>query len=404
MNNRFLILLVSLLANAALGFFLVRQVPAVASSDSAVKSTEHRESVISSPVSAELISAIRLNQENWTHLNVTDDVAFVARLRAAGFPSDMILTLVNSRLRLRYADLFKRLQPAANHPYWQRSYDQSSASPDERAARRALERELADERKKILGADFDQATLAARRQRERLYGNIPAGKADQLQTIVRDYGDLVSSVREQSKGIILPEDRAQLALLEREKRADLAALLTPAELAEYDLRSSPSASVVRNRLRNFDTTEDEYRRLVSLQLEFDQQYGPLNLLTASQRQDRTEALKGLDDRIKATFSPERLVDYEIKTDPAYSRISSLLTQFKVSGTTPDTLVAMQQDLTQRANAIRQDRTLDTSSRDAQLKVLSGEATTRLKTALGGDAFKEYKSNGGPLNSLLNRAR
>jgi len=404
MNSRFLILAVSLVANAALGFFYVRH-PVDGSSHiekSRSAATVPDTALHSAPDAVE--TGIPLNEQTWMRLNATDDGALVSQLRAAGFPPDMILALVNLRLNTRYADLFKRLRSPIDYPYWRKNHIQSDPSTLEtRAARRALEREIADERRKLLGANSELLTPVERIRRERLYGEIPQAKTEQLEAITRDYDDLASLVRERSKGIILPEDREQLALLEREKRADLVTIFTPAELVEYDLRASPSALTVRNRLRYFDSSEEEYRTFVALQLDFDRTYGAPNLLNAEQKQLRSDAEKNLAAQIKASLSPERFAQYEIKTDQSYPSISDLLTRYKVTGTSADALVGTQRDLAQRYNAIRQDRSVNPVLREAQIKLLADEATTRLTTALGNETFNEYKRNGGPLNSLLNRS-
>jgi hypothetical protein len=339
---------------------------------------------------------------NWTQLNAPADAAFVARLRASGFPPHLISALVTLRLKERYADLRRRLLPAVDYPYWRQTFYEDDATPELRAARRALEREIADERRQLLGPDADLTSQAERANRARLYGNLAAEKIDQLGAIDRDYADLASQVGARAQGIILPEDREQLALLDRERRADLVALLTPEELAEYDLRSSPSAVTMRNRLRFFDPSEEEYRTLVGLQLEFDQRFGATSRLSAEQQDQRTAAQGELTAKIRATLSPARFADYENRSDQTYGSFTYLLNQFQLTGVTADTMVAMQRDLATRYNAVRQDRSLDAATRDARLAALNTEATARLSGALGAEAFKLYKGNAGPLNSLLNR--
>ena len=240
-----------------------------------------------------------------------------------------------------------------------------------------------------------------RANRERLYGNISAEKADQLSAIDRDYGEVSKAVREKTKGILLPEDRAQLAAIEAERRADLAQVLTPQELLEYDFRSSPSAATVRQSLRNFEATEEEFRALTTLQLAFDKTYGSPASLSAEQQQQRALATTELTAQIKALLPPDRYAEYEIKTDPAYSSVVMLLAQYS-SPADATVVVGAQRDLAQRFTALRNNRSLDAATRNAQLDALSAEANTRMAAALGPEAFKSYKMNGGPINALLNR--
>jgi hypothetical protein len=393
------VLLLSLAANLALaGLLLWRAAPAAPAPapDGAVLNPAPASAAPAAPT-----GLVGPGPQTWQRLAAANDAEFVAGLRAEGFPPGMMLVLVNQRLLARHADALGKFRAPADYDYWRKNAYEDALSPEDRAARRALSRQIADERRQLLGDDADLATQYERANRERLYGDLPVEKVDQLTAINRDYSEITALLRDRARGMILPEDREQFARLEQEKRADLARLLTPEELREYDLRSSPSAAAVRQQLRNFDVTEDEYRALVGLQLAFDATYGNRNNLGGEQEQRRTAAAAELTAQIRALMPPERFAEYEIKTDPTYSRVASLISQFN-SPADPGAVVSAQRDLAERFNALRQGRTLAPAVRDAQLDVLSVEANRRMAAALGPEAFKIYKGTGGPINALLNR--
>jgi hypothetical protein len=75
--------------------------------------------------------------------------------------------------------------------------------------------------------------------------NFPREKTDQLQRIASDYRELSEQVYARTDGIIPPEERQKLSVLEQEKAADLATVLTPPELEEYQLRASDSDRLKR---------------------------------------------------------------------------------------------------------------------------------------------------------------
>lgn len=78
-----------------------------------------------------------------------------------------------------------------------------------------------------------------------LLENLSREKWDELQSIAADYGELAEKIYRRSNGLIAPADRAQLALLEKEKHADLAALLAPEELDAYQRRAADTARLYR---------------------------------------------------------------------------------------------------------------------------------------------------------------
>jgi hypothetical protein len=348
------------------------------------------------------LAPVPLTPEIWQKLSQGTDAEYIARLRAEGFPMRTLYVLAYSRVAQSHAAEYKKFAPSAEYEYWRRSlYQYDALSPEDRAARRALNRQVSDEVRQLIGADTEAAmTSFGLGSRERQYGSLPAAKVDQLSSIVRDYSELSTMVRDRTQGIILPEDRDQLAALEKEKRADLEKLLTPAELLEYDLRSSPSAGTTRSRLRYFEPTEDEYRAITALQLAFDNTYGGTNPSGAQQVQ-RREAAAELTAQIKALLPADRYAEYEIKTDPAYANLARTVAQYAPSAD-PVAAFNVQKDLVQRATSIRQDRNLDTATRNAQLDALAAEANTRMEAAVGAEAVKGMKVMGGPLNSLLNR--
>jgi hypothetical protein len=393
-----LFLSLSLAANLALGaVWFWRTAPAPAAAPAPMVAGSFTKTVVASVPAAP-------DEHTWTHLTEGSDAEFVARLRAEGFPPRVLAALVRARVAERHADALRKFKPSADFAYWRRnnpfSFQEEDLTPEQRAERRALNRQMADEARQLLGEEADEMTPYERADRARLFGNLPTEKVDQLSAVNRDYGELTAMVRDRMKGMPLPEDRAQLVALEAEKRADLAAVLTPAELLEYDLRASQSAMTVRARLRNFDATEDEYRALTTLQLAFDRTYGGSNA-SGEQQQRRAAAQAELNEQIKALLPADRYAEYEVKTDNSYVGMASLLTQYNPSGDAGAAVLA-QKDLATRYNALRNDRTLSPDVRNAQLDALSVEANTRMTTVLGAQAFEIFRNNGGPINSLLKR--
>jgi hypothetical protein len=78
-----------------------------------------------------------------------------------------------------------------------------------------------------------------------LVENLPPEKWEQLQRIAADYGELAEKIYRQSSGLIPPEDREKLGVLEREKNADLALVLTQDELEIYQQHASDTQRLQR---------------------------------------------------------------------------------------------------------------------------------------------------------------
>ncbi|MBI5423844.1 MAG: hypothetical protein HZA32_07135 [Opitutae bacterium] len=326
-----------------------------------------------------------------------DNASYVAQLRADGFPPDVIRALVQMRVSRRYQDMKKALRGPIPDEYWKAvdfsNFPGGPTTPEMRAAFRQLDRDMADELRALLGTGNDALSPYERSRRERTMGHLSSEKINQVEALQRDYADLRRQVTESSNGLILKTDREQLRLLEREQRADLAAVLTPDELREYDLRASPSADATRSKLRFFDATEDEYRALATLQLEFDQTYGVTNLSQDEQTRRRT-AEPQLLEKIKAQLGPERFATYLVTTDGVFSETRAFTRSYGYDDAMARQLVATKQDFSRRADAVLNDSSLSREARTAALTALNTEASTQLGATLGADNFAKYRRSAG----------
>ncbi len=396
-----LLLALSLAVNAALAFVAVNRSThwvdfaakptAVANApDPAAAAAAKREA---------LLAAGKIDPELWNDIAHGDLRDVAARLKAEGFPPSLQRAIVAALIADRFVARHKELgQLIATQPWWYQ-LNGSPVGSKIIQMRQQIAREEKDALEQILGPD-PGATDYRRAQRLRQYGDLPPEKQTELERITSDYNELMQEVRMASQNILLPEDREKLAYLDKEKRADIVKLLSPEELFEYDLRSSPSASTLRYQLSAFNPTEDEYRALMKLQLAFDAQYPSGETMTMDQRRQRSEAQPKLTEQARDVLSPERFAEYQQKTDPAYVSTNALVTRLQLPDTATADLVAVQKDITKRATDVRQDRSLSSDQRAAQLAALASEGQVRVGTIVGDSNLPAYRQSAGYwLNNL-----
>lgn len=383
----------SIAANAA--FFFQRT---VSSAPAAVRNPGIAQAGSANPPDPAAEAAIVTQAEvaqlakTWARLQSGDVKTLVERLRAAGFSETMIRSIVAAQVNERFSARRKALLAQQEEtPYWQ-SLQQFGLDPKTRSAFRELNREQTEQVKALLGPDGllgNEERLAYQR---RQFGDIPADKIDQLQNIISDYSDLRQQIQSNANGVLLPEDREKLTLLEKEQRADLAGLLTPQELENYELRSSSTASQLRSQLGIFKPSEAEFVAIFRATRAAEEQFGSLSNTSGNfsqYQQIRTAAL----EQAKAQLTPERYAALQQATDPAYSTINRLVARLDLPTTAAVQVVSVQQDTMKRANAIRSDKGLSADQRAVQLSALAQEASTTISQALGGtrglEAYKQY---------------
>jgi hypothetical protein len=395
MTARPVLIVLSLAANVALGIVWLR--------GSAVRHDERpTPASIRVAVPTTRPTALTLSPEAWRAIDAKDDPSYITRLREQGFPPEIIRALVALRVRARYADRLAELRNKQVVPYWRRSMWGDGRDPATRAAQRELNREMDAEIKGLLGPDAEVATEAQRAMWKRDYGNLAPEKIRQIQAINADYGELMSQLREQARGIVLPEDRPALAYLEQQRRADLAKVLSPDELAEFDMRVSPSAREVQSRLALFQPTEEEYRKVVQLQLAFDTEYGG-QYPTPEQQFEKRAAQAAHDANIKAALGPVRGPQFEVMTDGSYRSVTEIASSLNLPDGTAYDVVKLKRDVVRQIDAITNDPSLSAEARLAQLTQLEKQASDQLVLKLGAKGLDLYRARTGEwLNNLKAR--
>lgn len=318
--------------------------------------------------------------------------ALVARLRREGFPPDIIRAIVGAELGELFITRRKELDPEEEtRPFWKtRPLD-----PKINAELSRLSREHAKLLRDVLGDDAqDPLALAAQNRR---FDGVPPEKLDKMKRIMRDYDDMRSDAYAvaYAGGMAPAANREKLAAIDKAQREDIAQLLSPAELLEYNLRSSPTAAGLRNQLSAFQPSEAEFRTLYQLQAAFNEQNGnPFGPMSPEQMRQRTEAQKQLTEQIKAALGPERAADYVRASDPNYRQTSQLVARLQLPTETSNQVWSVQQDIQQRSRALAANSSLSTEERTQQLAALTNEAEAKISATLGARGFESYKQYGG----------
>jgi hypothetical protein len=260
----------------------------------------------------------------WRKLDAGGDLpTLVARLRRAGFPADVIRAMIQAEIGARYDGKMRALfEPDPSTPFWKLASTYLTAGDNRMEQYSQLQRERSKLLRELLADPFfatDDVTAAQRRQ----YGNLSSQKIDLLRRIEDDYAEMGAAVRSATQGIMLPEDRAKLDLLARERRADLARVLSPEELADYDFRSSPLTGTIARQLGGFEASEAEFRAIFQAQNAFSEKLGPVEMGPGTNMRELQGASRQLHAQLKASLGETRFADYIRETDRTYQQLVQL---------------------------------------------------------------------------------
>jgi hypothetical protein len=380
---RIILLASSLAANAALGLVLWKWPVAVPKIPRGVDSSAPKKS-------APKNSAVIAHDEIWSHLasdpSDVGDANFVTQLRVEGFPERVIRVLLDYRLNERFLPEVRELHALhKRNPYW-RNDDASrwNLTPDAYARVREIEQQVAEQKRLLLGPAASQFQPGDYGEHDlRRYGNLLPEKIAALKAIQKDYRELEDRIQESTRGVTLPEDREKLAFLEKQKQDDIARLITPDELDQYERRSSPAGHFARTQLQFLDATEDEFLALYRLRQNFDQRFGVTHLSREQSEQRRT-AESEFEKDVAAVLGAERFAEYQLTNDKNYPETRTFVTESGLPPSTAVQLVAIQRESLKQADSIKADTSLSSQDKNQQLSTLQRTVREKASALLGPD--------------------
>ncbi|MBI5423845.1 MAG: hypothetical protein HZA32_07140 [Opitutae bacterium] len=386
-----LLLVLSLLGNAALTYAVLRS--------AAPRSSPSREPAAASAASAPTSHAAATSSNAsmpaapaptlWSRVYSDDIEQLAARLKEAGFSAREISAIVLPRL----AEKFSIVQSGLRRPYWQSDLP-NYADP---AIREAMRRNGAEQQRlyEKFSTPVDLATdPAAQESARRRFGNLPLEKLQALQQLEADYQQLalktVLERRTHPGETVTGDPLAAQNLIEQEKLADLAKILTPEELAQYELRNGTIARQLKWQLRTFQPTEQEYLAIYAVQKKY---AAVLNDPTKTPGQ-QSGVMADIGKELAAILGPERAEDYAASTTTPSDETAILVQRLGLPARIAPQVRTLQRDFTTQAAAIRTNAQLSAADRAAQLSALAQQARAAVTAKLGAQGFEAYDDRKG----------
>ncbi|MBI5387642.1 MAG: hypothetical protein HZA90_23530 [Verrucomicrobia bacterium] len=352
-----------------------------------------RSLVITNPVAA--------SQLDWSNLESTNYFTYIANLRAVRCPEETIREIIVADVGRLYAAKRATLRPAQRQlKFWVSNDDADSAGGSDLDLQRKL-RDLDREEKallrELLGLDYEheQARILGQNDwEERMYGFLPAPKRALLSDLITRFEEQEQDLIAKTRGLMTEEDSAQLKLLQEQRQAEIAGLLTPEELEEFNLRNSDTANNLRASLDLFGATEEEFRKLFRLQKEFDDRFGlDFDPSDSQKARDYAQAQEQLREEMRHALGEARFKEYERSRDNDYWTLAQITDRFNLGREPANKVYELQRALDEERRRLLSDVAATLEQRQQTFNRLVQEAEAKVARLLGEPAFNLYKKNG-----------
>ena len=343
--------------------------------------------------STNLLGLLSGRPGSWRQLESTNYLIYIENLRNFGCPEetirDIIITDVGKLYARHRAALRAELQP---YRFWQ-TVDpltgMPAASPELQQKLRELDLEQRALIRDLLGVELH--TEMARyyddeQYSQATYNFLPVEKQGQVKSVTDRYDQMAEQIYSNSKGLLLDEDQEQLKEIERQRKAELAALLTSEEMEEYELRHSDTANSMRSQLAGFEPTEDEFRKIFRLQRTFDDE--------VEKADDSGPAAAALTAEVQKVLGPQRYAEYQRAQDPDYRSLVQLGERFQMAPEAAQQIYNAKQAAELYKARLESNPNLTPEQRAQLAASIAGETQKYVAGALGPEAYNAYQRSGG----------
>ncbi len=336
---------------------------------------------------------------DWRTVESSDYRAYVANLRAIGCPEETLRDIIRADVKKLFDERVRAQMPGTNrYEYWKPGSSITSLVNDEFVTR---QKDLAMEKHLLLqellgpGAAAEPDLSPGLHVFDTVLGFMPSEKRSQvLEVELLSVGRLVAA---DSQGSVAK------ALTEQEQL--LNTILTPEEKFEYDVRLSPSAVSLQNRLGGFALSEQEFRDLVRLQKQYDDAYGPFSQGASGSdaAERRAAAQKELEDQTRDLLGETRYREYKNEQNWNGSSLRRVAEEYNIPKDSAFKVFDITDAAKEQASRVRADALLSDPQKQVALDAIRAEAEKTVGQVIGPNALQAY-INGGTALKNLNKLR
>ena len=323
----------------------------------------------------------------------------ITALEAAGLSPEVARQLALGRAFAHFAAAMRNGSGKSADGKWWQKPDPSRLTREQRDQLAQARREMSDALIAATGSDL----MSGNNLSEANLSFLAEAKRDALRRILSDYQDMMDQYGS-AGGISLASDREKMKLLREERDRDIAAALSPEEFADYQMRTSATADLLRSRYGNAITSEDEFKQLYALQKTFDDKFPVENLasrVTPDGMKARSDAALQLQNDMRAAVGDDAYAALSRASDSDLRSVDALVARLNLAPDTTDRVAAERDSYAAESQRIMADTATPFPERRAQLQQLATQAKSDLTATLGAEAADAYAQRSPWVSMLQN---
>jgi hypothetical protein len=340
---------------------------------------------------------------DWRMVESEDYRKYITNLRAIGCPEETIRDIIVADVNKLFEQRRREITASTNRfEYWKGGNVFASViDPDRIEKLQELDKEKRALLRELLGVEPEQKPefLANFNPFETMLDFLPASKQSQIMDVYMKYQAKMAKTL--NGGTTDADDMKAMQKAQKEMDAELAAMLSPQDYREYQLRMSQTAMTMRTQLGSFEPTQQEFDKIFDLRKGFDDEFGMFGGMgsTREDQQKRASAQKELDAQIKTLLGEQRFAEYQRSQDWNYQNLYRITEKYGLSKESANKVYDMQQLAQAEAAKVRSNKDLTPEQRQEALKGIRTETEKSIQDVLPDKAWNSYQSQAYWLNNI-----
>jgi hypothetical protein len=347
------------------------------------------------------VTNLQTQKVDWRMVESEDYRQYIANLRSIGCPEETIRDIIVADVNKLFEARRKQMAASSTNKFqfWKASNMFANMLDEEKIKQKqALAKEKRDLLIALLGTapdeKADMGTLV--NPFSDMLDFLPDGKQRQVVDLLQTYQAKAAAAFKD--GAPDAQDFKQMQKVQKEMEAELAKILSPQELEDYQLRLSQTAMIMRMQLGSFDPNEQEFRDIFKLRKQFEDEYGLMGM-GAEDATKRKEAEKQMKDQIKELLGADRYADYERAQDYTYQGIAKAISREGLPKESAVKVYDMKKTAEDEMRKVRNNKQLTTEQRDKALDAIRAETEKAMIETMGQKAFDALKKQNGWMKGI-----
>lgn len=341
------------------------------------------------------------NAFHWSQLESADYREYIERLRSVGCPEatikDIIITDI---MRLYAARRGQFYHNGRQFRFWETDEKRKlkASQLEERERQLAeIDKEIPSVLRELLGINYEREInkyFVDTNEDERRLDFISEDKRTRILALREEIEGMREKVLNNAGPQLKPEEIAELRRVDEYRQTMLAGILSPAELEEFELRTSETADRLRSELIGFEPNPDEFRTIYALMKEHDEKFAYTDLSNPLVARAKQQELEAIEEELRRQLGEKRYADYQRARDPHYQSAALFADLYELPSGTAAALFDIQQiALQERANLLTNPN-IPEENRTAALQAIQQETEASLREILGPRIFVNYSETSG----------